>query len=160
MVNCLWPPSVHNHSKYWFTYKKNHWRKYLKFRKIDNKKCHCTKTVGDGKILIAYLNSAWKVNVTNTINLSCATILLPSVISAPPHHWNFPSSEHNSCIILSYRKDLSFQASANRMPAQRCRCTDQATTRIIRGSDHSRGKGFSPILQIRSGVRIHTEHCR
>jgi hypothetical protein len=37
---------------------KNHWRKKLKFRKINNKKCHCTKTVGGGKILIAYLDSA------------------------------------------------------------------------------------------------------
>ena len=55
MVNCMWPPSVENYLKYWFT--------YLKFWKINNKKCHRTKTVSDGKILIAYLNSAWKVTL-------------------------------------------------------------------------------------------------
>jgi hypothetical protein len=65
-----------------------------------------------------------------------------------------PSSEHNSCT------DVSFKASVNRNPAQRCRCNDQATTRIIRGSDHGRGNSSSPIFQIRSGVRIHTEHYR
>jgi nitrogen regulatory protein PII len=29
-----------------------------KIANINNKKCHCTKTVGDGKILMAYLDSA------------------------------------------------------------------------------------------------------
>jgi len=29
-----------------------------KFRKINNLKGHCTKTVDDGKLLIAYLDSA------------------------------------------------------------------------------------------------------
>jgi len=33
-------------------------KKYPKFRKINDKKCHCTKNVGDGKILIVYMNSA------------------------------------------------------------------------------------------------------
>jgi len=37
--------------------------------------------VGDGKILIAYLNSAWKVTL-ETINFSCAKIVFPSVIIA------------------------------------------------------------------------------
>jgi hypothetical protein len=33
-------------------------KKIAKILKNNNKKCHCTKTVGDGKILIAYLDSA------------------------------------------------------------------------------------------------------
>jgi len=58
-------------------------KKYPKFQKINNKNCHCTKTVGDGKFLIAYLNSAWKVTL-ETINLSCTKIVFSSVIGLHP----------------------------------------------------------------------------
>ena len=40
-----------------------------------------TKTVGDGKICDCIFEFSVKSYVTNTINLSCAKILLPSVIS-------------------------------------------------------------------------------
>jgi hypothetical protein len=77
-VNYMWPPSVQNHLKYLFMYK-NHWWKYLKFRKINNKNVIVQK-------LWWWKNFDWifgfslKSYVRNTINLSCAKILLNSVI--------------------------------------------------------------------------------
>ena len=46
------------------------------------KKGHCTKTVGDGKNFDCIFGFSVKSYVRNTINLSCAKILLTSVMEA------------------------------------------------------------------------------
>ena len=48
---------------------------------MNNSKGHCTKTVGDGKKFDCIFGFSVKSYVRNTINLSCAKILLTSVIN-------------------------------------------------------------------------------
>ena len=81
-VNCMWPPSVQNHLKYLFMYKKNHWWKYQKIPKNQQFKRPLYKNCGWWKNFNCIFGFSVKSYVRNKINLSCAKILLTSVIRA------------------------------------------------------------------------------